>query len=216
MAEEAEMGGEHQPYRCRDCGEGMVRQTKAPYTVREGDEEYLLHAVDQLKCDRCGAISFTLDQLDELDDRAACAYRTVKNLVLPDGIREMRKRLDLTQADLERILRVADKSVARWEAGVVHQNRGIDGLLRLYLSVARRAPELLVGFDKEQLITFLQQLPEIIPSLLAEPRQEAPGRVLPAEMSSQRAPKHVEQSYSVSTNKAPGMVAGNVSLASAA
>lgn len=192
MAEEAKMGGGHQPYRCRECGEGMVGQAKAPYTVREGGEEYLLHAVDQLKCDHCGAVSFTLDQLDELDHRAACVYRTVKNLVLPDDIRELRRRLDLTQSDLERILRVADKSVARWEAGVVHQNRGIDGLLRLYLSIARKAPDLLAGFNKEQVITFLQQLPEIVPSLLAESRQEAARRVLAAEAASQMVSKQAK------------------------
>jgi putative zinc finger/helix-turn-helix YgiT family protein len=178
--ERANIDAQHRPYKCRECGEGMVRETTAPYTVREGEDEYLLHAIDQLKCDHCGAVSFTLDQLDELDYRAACMSRAAKSLVPPDDIRGLRKRLDLTQSDLERILRVAEKSVARWEAGVVHQNRGVDGLLRTYLSIARKAPEILAGFDKEHLVTFLQQLPELIPTMLAVPREDAPGRITPA------------------------------------
>jgi putative zinc finger/helix-turn-helix YgiT family protein len=194
----------------------MVRATQGPYTVRAEDEEYLLHAIDQLRCDRCGAISFTLDQLDELDYRAACAVRTARNLVPAAEIRELRRMLDLTQAELERILGVADKSVARWEAGVVHQNKGIDGLLRMYLSLARKAPDFLAGFTKEQLITFLQQLPEIIPTFINDSHQEAVGRGVPAEVSSQLAPKQAKRSYSVSTKQAPGMVAGNVSFPSAA
>ncbi len=49
----------------------------------------------------------------------------------PQEIRDVRKRLGLTQHAFEKLLGVGPKTVVRWERGTVFQNRSTDSLLRV-------------------------------------------------------------------------------------
>jgi HTH-type transcriptional regulator/antitoxin MqsA len=52
-------------------------------------------------------------------------------LTAPQEIRDLRKRLGLTQHAFEKLLGVGPKTVLRWEKGTVFQNRSTDSLLRV-------------------------------------------------------------------------------------
>lgn len=161
------MSAKYTPYSCGECGEGTMQLCKAPYTVSVGKETYAIPEVAQLRCDHCGAVSFTPGQLEELDYRSACAVRASKGLISPDEIRELRRLLQgLTQTELEDILKVGRKTVVRWEAGVVHQTQGIDQLLRMYLAIGRESASVVQSLSRPALIALLQQLPELMPKLI--------------------------------------------------
>ena len=64
--------------------------------------------------------------------------RSVKNeirkrygLLPPEKIVAIRKKLELTQDELEQLLGTGPKVVVRWESGKVIQGRGQDNILRL-------------------------------------------------------------------------------------
>jgi putative zinc finger/helix-turn-helix YgiT family protein len=58
-------------------------------------------------------------------------YRKKHGLLSAEEIRALRERLDLTQADLARLLRLGANTVSRWESGRNVQTAAMDILLRI-------------------------------------------------------------------------------------
>jgi len=90
------------------------------------------------RCTDCEETFFTPEQ-------ARLHTRAVKNeirkrdgLLVPEEIVRIRKKLGLTQGELEQLLGTGDKVVVRWESGKVIQGKGHDNVLRLL----DRAPEI--------------------------------------------------------------------------
>lgn len=84
-----------------------------------------------IRCPECGEEFFVEDQLDRVQYAAAAGIREVEGLLPPAEVREIRERLGLSQAALEKLLGVGPKTVVRWETGRVFQNRATDTLLRV-------------------------------------------------------------------------------------
>lgn len=83
------------------------------------------------RCAVCGEEELTYEQAQAVQAQAARRYRDMQSLLQPEEIRAMRQRWGVSQAQLEQALGVGRKTVARWEAGRVLQNRSVDTLLRV-------------------------------------------------------------------------------------
>jgi len=95
--------------------------------------------VEGYRCASCGEVYFTPDQADTAQRLAASVLRKKEGLLAPEDIRAIRKRLGLTQADLERLLGVGPKTVVRWERGTVFQSSSVDRLLRVVAELPEAA-----------------------------------------------------------------------------
>lgn len=101
---------------------------------REGS--YAIHGTtvpvheELYRCDVCGEEEFSFEQMQAVERQAGQAYRQQQGFLQPEEIRALRERLGLTQAQLEDALGLGKKTVARWEAGRVLQQRSLDNLLR--------------------------------------------------------------------------------------
>jgi len=91
------------------------------------------------RCASCDEVYFTSDQADTAQRLAASVLRKKEGLLAPEDIRAIRKRLGLTQADLERLLGVGPKTVVRWERGTVFQSSSVDRLLRVVAELPEAA-----------------------------------------------------------------------------
>ena len=82
------------------------------------------------RCAVCGAEEYSFEQAVAAERCAGELYREQNGFLQPADIVALRRRLGLSQAQLESALGVARKTVARWEAGRVLQSRAVDNLLR--------------------------------------------------------------------------------------
>jgi HTH-type transcriptional regulator/antitoxin MqsA len=113
------------------------------------------------RCSGCGEERFDLEQVDRARTAAAEALTRAEGLLLPEDIRELRKRLGLTQEAFENSLGLGPKTVVRWESGKVIPSRAA----ALLLEALRRDPSLMRHFDalargerpKEQVVSISAQ-----------------------------------------------------------
>lgn len=111
---------------CADHFEVVEREREVPIhgtTVRITEQVY--------RCGVCGEEEYSYEQAIEAERRAGEVYRTEHGFLQPEEIAAVRRRLGLTQSQLEDALGIGRKTVVRWEAGRVLQNRALDNLLRV-------------------------------------------------------------------------------------
>lgn len=87
--------------------------------------------VERFRCDSCGEMFVTPDQMNRAQRTLASHLRRQEGLLEPGQIQQIREKYGLTQAELEALLGVGPKTVVRWERGTVFQNKATDQLLRL-------------------------------------------------------------------------------------
>lgn len=140
----------------------MVRPARGRLAVAVRDETYELADVDYLKCDACGAISFTREQDRTVEVRAASEARAARGLMTGPEITDLRHYLnDISQTDLEEILSMGPKTITRWERGTVFQSHANDALLRMIRVVAENL-SLPSRLDRAQLVHALRDLPRLV------------------------------------------------------
>ncbi len=80
-------------------------------------------------CATCGFTAASIAQASARQRSVADIYRRKKGLLTAREIREGRKRLNLSQKGLARVMRVGIASIKRWEGGTI-QTPAMDRLLR--------------------------------------------------------------------------------------
>jgi putative zinc finger/helix-turn-helix YgiT family protein len=101
---------------------------------REGT--YAIHGMqvpvheELYRCEVCGEEEYSFEQMQAVEREAGRVYRERQGFLQAEEIRALRERWGLTQAQLEDALGLGRKTVARWEAGRVLQQRSLDNLLR--------------------------------------------------------------------------------------
>lgn len=118
---------------CAVCG-GTARVVRERDEIRIGSRSATVLA-EGFRCDSCGEVYYTPDQMDAAMRSASDAIRSQEDLLASARIREIRQKFNLTQAQLEQLLTTGPKTVVRCERGTVFQNRAADQLLRLLDSV---------------------------------------------------------------------------------
>ena len=115
--------------KCSMCG-GSTSEVKEAKKAKYRDE--IVEVVTELfRCDSCKEGFVTPKQM-QLHVRAVKnEVRKKYGLLAPERIAAIRKKLGLTQSELEGVLDAGSKVVVRWESGKVIQSGGHDNMLRL-------------------------------------------------------------------------------------
>ena len=142
---------------CPECG-GAVSRGHHTFDVHVGRRTVTV-AGEYLRCEgECREIYFAPGEMDATMIRASDAIREEEGLLTPADIKAFRKRVGLTQPQLEDLLGAGPKTVTRWEKGTVIQNGATDTLLR----VLRDVPEAL-----SYLLPKREVIPGIVPLIPA-------------------------------------------------
>jgi HTH-type transcriptional regulator/antitoxin MqsA len=115
--------------RCFLC-DGTLSQVTEKAEISLGQRSAVVD-VTRSRCNDCGEIFYTPDQMDAAQRAVAEELRHQEGLLGPMEIREIREKYRLTQAQFEQLLGIGPKTVVRWERGTVCQNRTADELLRI-------------------------------------------------------------------------------------
>jgi len=119
-----------------------ARQSTLRYPVN--GEEIAVRGARHLNCSKCGETVLRRHEARALRENAQNVYRTRHRLLSPTDIRAIRERVDLTQAEMARILRLGGNTLSRWESGRNVQSGAMDALLR----IIRDLPESLAYLRK--------------------------------------------------------------------
>ena len=118
------------PTPCPTCGTALAEK-HATLRLPINGEEIAVPSARHLACRRCGEVVLRFDDAKRLGVDAIARYRKKHGLLSADEIRAIRKRFELNQADLARLLRLGANTVSRWESGRNVQTAAMDMLLRL-------------------------------------------------------------------------------------
>lgn len=105
-------------------------------------------ADEYMRCAACGEEFYGPGQADMADAHASAEARKTDR-ILPFEVRAIRKKLNLTQHDLEAELGLGDKVVTRWERGVCEPPTPTVLLLRALERGALSVKSLRPGHDPE-------------------------------------------------------------------
>ena len=116
--------------RCPKCGV-MMKEKRGKLKLPVNGEEIVVRDAAHLTCPKCHEVVLRFDDARRLRQRALEIYRGKYGLLTADGIRSIRERHGLTQAELARLLRLGGNTISRWEAGRNVQTAAMDMLLRM-------------------------------------------------------------------------------------
>ena len=123
--------------KCPECNHELKRiengtlQTK--HKTSNGCKDILVENLSYPKCDYCNEIIYNPDDLDNFEiqlKKALEKERKNENLLTAKEIKAIRKKYNLTQLQLELLLKIGPKNVAKWETYKSNQSKTIDKLLR--------------------------------------------------------------------------------------
>lgn len=114
---------------CETCGANMQPNTTTQeFEYGRGSSAVLLRAVVPFwSCERCGD-SVADWRAEAARDEAVCRHLGV---LTPQELKELRRSLGLSQAQLAQLTRIGVASIKRWESGGQPQSPSLDLFLRL-------------------------------------------------------------------------------------
>ena len=117
--------------KCPLCGNGILEDTVLDYstTVKEGDhyKHIVINKLPVEQCPNCKEVFLPKESLEKVRSER----HTVRELLTPDELKNLRKSLNLTQTGMSELLGVGKKSYLRWENGTCLQSKSMDKYIRL-------------------------------------------------------------------------------------
>jgi HTH-type transcriptional regulator / antitoxin MqsA len=120
--------------RCPACGTMMLPHVGSLDEVVNG-ETISVPRMSYHRCPECGELLIDASTERLVRQAAFETYRRRHRLLGIDAIRELRRRLGMTQGELASLLRLGPNTLSRWEAGRNVQTAAMDLLLRLLRDV---------------------------------------------------------------------------------
>lgn len=117
--------------RCMDCG-SVMRRTTEPITEEYKGYTLTVSDIEHYKCDACGEYEISADEADRLSHALLIAYARARDLLTPQEVRAIRKRLGMTQSQFEKALGVSAPAVSRWETGAAAPSKSVCKLMRMF------------------------------------------------------------------------------------
>jgi HTH-type transcriptional regulator/antitoxin MqsA len=114
---------------CHACGHGMIHDVR-PLTITYKGLSATFD-VPGWYCTSCDEAVFSGKDLAMYDQELNKMKAQSENLLLPNDIRRIRKKLHLTQADAGAILGGGPNAFHKYESGIVLPSHAISNLLRL-------------------------------------------------------------------------------------
>ena len=123
--------------KCPNCNHKLKNITngtlQAKYKTSNGCKDILVENLSYSKCDYCNEIFYNADDIDNYEtqlEKALEKERKKENLLTAKEIKAIRTKYGLTQLQLELLLKIGPKNVAKWETYKSNQSKTIDELLR--------------------------------------------------------------------------------------
>ncbi len=123
---------------CPICGAGTIKVERKKESF-EYKGQVLTLELTVYSCNVCGESFYDNEEMRKHQKTIKDFQRRVDGLLTSDEIRQIREKYGLSQRELARILGIAEKSIAKYEAGFVSQSKAMDNLLR----VIERFPDVL-------------------------------------------------------------------------
>src|SRR5438046_2870575 len=98
---------------CPMCGTQMLEKRGRLRLPINGEDIAVPHAA-HLSCPKCGEVVLRFQDSKRLGEDAIAIYRKKHGLLSADELRAIRRRFELTQAELARLLRLGANTVSRW------------------------------------------------------------------------------------------------------
>lgn len=117
--------------KCPICGVGTLKKDIGNESFKYKDKSITIKNYVVYKCGACGESIVDKATLRESGRILKDFQREVDGLLSAGEIKNIRKRLDLTQEEMAEILGGGLKSFARYETGQICQSRAMDNLLRV-------------------------------------------------------------------------------------
>ncbi len=116
---------------CPVCAAGTAKKVNRPYRTKYDGGVVSLPSVEMFRCSECHEEFFSPEQARTASIQVKNAVRESSGLLAPERIVAIRKKLGLTQRQLEQLFDQGPKVVTRWESGRVLQNKNADTILRM-------------------------------------------------------------------------------------
>ena len=121
---------------CIECGKKSMRLVQDRYAsdIKHDGRTYRVDIplLEHYRCDDCPKSRVLTDAADEA---VGWELRRMAKLLLPQQIRDIRKKFGLSQKQLAELLGIGEATLCRWETGTQIQQRAFDKMLRAYLNV---------------------------------------------------------------------------------
>ena len=115
---------------CPVCGSGTIRVEKRPETFEYKGQSLTLELTVYL-CDVCEESFFDNKEMKKYQRAIKDFQRRVDGLLTSTEIKQIREKYGISQRELASILGIAEKSIAKYEAGFVAKSKAMDNLLRI-------------------------------------------------------------------------------------
>ncbi len=116
---------------CPVCGAGGLKKTLSTERFEYKGEEIFIPDYVAYECAECGEAIVDPETLKVSGKLLKEFHRQVDGLLTGKQIKQVRKKLGLTQEQMAEIVGGGLKSFARYESGQVCQSKGMDNLLRI-------------------------------------------------------------------------------------
>ena len=116
---------------CASCDSEKVRKVRRNYATKYNQVPISIKDAEMYECSTCGERFFTPGQARTVSITTKNQVRQAQGLLSAEAIVEVRRRLGLSQTDLEELFGLGEKVVTRWETGRVVQSKAADVALRL-------------------------------------------------------------------------------------
>jgi putative zinc finger/helix-turn-helix YgiT family protein len=110
-------------------------EKRGKLTLPVNGEEIAVPAALHLRCPKCHEVVLRYEDARRLSEDAIAIYRRMHGLLSARGMRAIRERFKLTQAEFGTLLRLGANTLSRWESGRNVQTEAMDTLLRLIRDV---------------------------------------------------------------------------------
>jgi putative zinc finger/helix-turn-helix YgiT family protein len=115
--------------KCFKCAKGKLTRQTADIAGEVRGEKITVRC-ECTMCNRCGFQVLSEEQSNDYTVASSDAYREKHGLLTSKELKDIRRRLRLSQQEFATFLKVGVASVKRWEAGLI-QDEALDLLIRL-------------------------------------------------------------------------------------
>lgn len=124
--------------KCPICLSKIIHKNDESLIVKHktsnGMKDILVKGLSYSSCESCGEIFYNPEELKLYEvqlEKSLENERRKEGLLSAKEIRTIRKKYDLTQFQLEKLLDIGPKNVAKWETYRSNQSKNIDKILRI-------------------------------------------------------------------------------------
>ena len=118
--------------RCPICGSKKIRERVSTRRVRVAGHEYVIPNDSAMHCGTCGESYYTPLQARNSTRKLNALKAERQGQLTPIQIEVLRKRIGLSQKEVEARLSLGPKTMTRWESGDKLPRQSTDRLLRVF------------------------------------------------------------------------------------